>query len=356
MPNFNAPITVAVIGAGVSGAACAASLHRAGLRVTLFDKSRGVGGRMATRRAQWPGPPCGAQAGADPVAEFDHGAQHFSAGHPRFRAAVARAQAAGVVATWRPRVHSGFSALTERSGFVPVPNMPALCRHWAREVPLRTEHLVQRLQRSAAGWQVVLADGANVGPFDQVMLALPAAQAAVLLAGHHDDWADALAAVPMEACWTLMAATDEADWPWDAAEPTKGPLAWVVRNDRKPGRSAPPGVACWVAHASAAWSAEHLEADPTNVTETLRSALAALLPATPGLRWHHASVHRWRYAMPAARVAGIDECWWDAALGLGVCGDFFGTGQIEAAWRSGDELADTVSSGLEALNEEAESV
>lgn len=356
MPNFQAPSTVAVIGAGVSGAACAASLQRAGLNVTLFDKSRGVGGRMATRRLRWAEPQVGAQAGAEQAAEVDHGAQHFNARHPRFRAAVARAQAAGVVATWRPRVHSGFSPLTERSGFVPLPNMPALCRHWAREVLLRTEHTVQRLQRSATGWLLVLASGDSVGPFDQVMLALPAAQAAVLLAGHHDDWADALVAVPMEACWTLMAATDEVDWPWDAAEPTQSPLAWVVRSDRKPGRSAPPGVASWVAHASAAWSAEHLEADPASVAETLRSALARLLPATPGLRWHHCSVHRWRYAMPAARVAGGDECWWDAALGLGVCGDFFGTGQIESAWRSGDELADTVASGLEALNEEAEQV
>ena len=42
---------VAVIGAGLAGAACARGLQAAGVQVTVFDKSRGVGGRLATRRA-----------------------------------------------------------------------------------------------------------------------------------------------------------------------------------------------------------------------------------------------------------------------------------------------------------------
>jgi predicted NAD/FAD-dependent oxidoreductase len=129
----------------------------------------------------------------------------------------------------------------------------------------------------------------------------------------------------------------------------------VLRNDRKPGRSAPPGVATWVAHATAAWSSDHLEAEPAAVAQILCSELAALLPTAPGQRWHHASVHRWRYAVPAERVSAADECWWDAALGLGVCGDVFGDGQVEAAWRSGDELADTVACALDAAADSAAS-
>jgi predicted NAD/FAD-dependent oxidoreductase len=107
-----------------------------------------------------------------------------------------------------------------------------------------------------------------------------------------------------------------------------------------------------VAQATPAWSAAHLEADPATVTEALRDALQSLLPprlaGEPPLAWHHASVHRWRYAVPADR-SSLDgrECWWDADRGLGVCGDFFNGGNVEAAWRSGDELADTVAAWLE---------
>jgi len=338
--------SIAVIGAGMAGTACAASLQRAGFQVTLFDKSRGVGGRMATRRAAWT-----AADGSARTAEFDHGAPHFSARQPRFRAVMARARAVGCAAEWRPRVHSDRLGALALSSLVAVPNMPALCRHLLAGVPLRLGQAVQRLQRHGAGWQVVVEGGETQGPFDQVMLALPPGQAALLLAGHADAWTDTLAAVPMLPCWTLMAVTDDVDWPWDAAEPARGPLAWIARNDRKPGRDASVGGATWVAHATPQWSTEHLEDQPAAVADALGAALAAQLPGIPAPRWHYGSVHRWRYAAPAATAVPGGECWWDPSLGVGVCGDFLTGGDVEAAWRSGDELADTVAACLEARAE-----
>lgn len=336
---------VAVIGAGMAGAACAASLQENGLEVTVFDKSPGVGGRMAMRRAAWP-----AADGSEQTLAFDHGAQHFSARHPRFKAALRRAQAAGVVAPWQPRVHAAWPERTRRDSFVALPQMSSLCRHLLAGPALQLNHAVQRLQRAAAGWQVVAMDGRQAGPFDQVILAMPPAQAALLLAGHHDRWADALAAVRMEPCWTLMAVTQELDWPWDAAEPAQGPLAWVARNDRLPGRSALPGAASWVAHASPVWSAAHADDEPEAVLAALSEALAALLPLGLALNWQHRAVHRWRYALPAVRLGDGADCWWDARRSLGVCGDFMGRGDslgVEAAWRSGDELADTLLAALD---------
>ncbi len=348
MSNQSKVVSVAVIGAGLAGAACAASLQRAGLQVTLFDKAPGVGGRMATRRVHWTD-----ELGAERLVALDHGAQHFSARHPRFRALMSRAETAGVVARWRPRVHAVWPAPIERNSFVAVPNMPTLCRHLLDGVPVRLGQQVQRLQRGASGWQIVIADGDTAGPFDQVMLAMPPAQAALLLAGHNDGWADTLMTTRMAPCWTLMAVTRDVDWPWDAAEPDRGPLAWVARNERKPGRSAPPGCATWVAHASSAWSAAHLEESSATVVDALCAALTSLLAAGRPVTWHHASAHRWRYATPSNPALDARECWWDARLGLGVCGDFFGGGNVEAAWRSGDELADTVAAWLEEPHEVA---
>lgn len=353
MSSFPTPQRVAVIGAGLAGAACAASLQRAGLDVTLFDKSRGLGGRMATRRARWSRPD-GAGCTAEYSIEFDHGAQHFTAQQPRFRAAMQRAVKAGALAPWRQRVHAAWPAAFDRDGFVPVPNMPALARHVGSGVPVRLGQAVQRLQHGVGGWLLVLEDGATAGPFDQVMLAMPPAQAAALLVGHHELWAAELAAVRMEACWTLMAVTDDQDWPWDAAVPQRGALAWVARNERAPGRSPLPGHASWVAQATPAWTSAHLEDDADTVESALREALASLLPAGRGVQWHYSAVHRWRYALPAAAAPDRRECWWDAHRGLGVCGDFLAGGGVEAAWRSGDELADTVAAALEECSEVAE--
>jgi renalase len=341
------PQRAAVIGAGIAGAACAVSLQRAGMRVTVFDKSRGVGGRMSTRRATWTD-----ASGTEQSTELDHGAQHFNATHPRFRAVLKRAIRVGCVAEWQPKVHAVWPGADVINSFVAVPHMPALTRHLLAGLPLHMGEQVQRLQRAADGWHLVVHGFETVGPFDHVMLALPPSQAAVLLAGHHDDWANSLSAVPMQACWTLMAVTQDVDWPWDACEPTDGPLAWVARNDRKPGRDVPLGCASWVAHATPTWTEAHLEDDSAAVTQALRTALSRQLPGcekggTP-IHWLHSSVHRWRYAQ-AAHLSH-EECWWDAALGLGVCGDFMGAGNVEAAWRSGDELADTVAALMEDTN------
>ena len=356
--------TAAVIGAGIAGAACAVSLQRAGVQVTVFDKSRGVGGRMSTRRATWTD-----GDGVDQSAEFDHGAQHFTATHPRFKAVLKRAINVGCAAAWQPQIHAAWPGTQDVNSYVAVPHMPALTRHLLAGLPMHMGEQVQRLQRHADGWHLVVQGGETVGPFDQVMLALPPSQAATLLAGHQDAWADQLVGIEMQACWTLMAVTQDLDWPWDACEPTTGPLAWVSRNDRKPGRDAPKGCATWVAQASAAWSAEHLEDDSALVLESLKTALASQLPSGQKIDWRHTSVHRWRYVTPAGTpavtaaataaataattTAGRDECWYDSGLGLGVCGDFMGEGNVGAAWRSGDELADTVSASIEAIEEAA---
>jgi hypothetical protein len=350
------PPRIAVIGAGMAGAACAAGLRRAGADVTVFDKSRGVGGRMATRRAQW--------ADADgllrPV-EFDHGCPGFTATGPRFRAVVDRAEALGAAARWRPHVDVAGSAPRVRDVVVPTPNMPALCRHLLGGVPLRLGQAVTALQRSAGGWNLHIAGegvdntaaGHREGPFAQVVLAVPPAQAAQLLAGHHDDWAATLAAVPMAPCWTLMAVTDALDWRWDIAEPEHGVLAWVGRDDRKPGRASAAGaphagLVQWVAHATPAWSLAHLEDDPVHVTEALLAVLGRLLTGGAPPHWRHTSVHRWRYAQLARPAADGRRHVWNARLGLAVCGDSFGDGSAEAAWCSGDSLADAVAASLNA--------
>ena len=343
---------IAIVGAGVAGAACAAGLQRAGFEVTVFDKSHGVGGRMATRRAQWTD-----SEGVLRTGEFDHGCPHFTATRPRFKVVIDRAAALGCATRWRQHLHAAFPSPQVRDVVVPTPNMPAFCRYLLSGVPLRLGQAVTGLQRCPEGWLLHLAEGCTEGPFDRVVLAIPAAQAAMLLAGHQSEWAGALTAVRMLPCWTLMAVTDDLDWPWDAAEIDRGPLAQVVRHDRKPGRepaaTGSANSARWVAHATPAWSLAHLEDEPEQVSAALCEALAKLLPGPQPPHWRHARVHRWRYAQLANAASGGFDCWWSASLGLGVCGDSFGNGSVEAAWGSGDELADAIAAAFDGAPERA---
>ena len=114
---------VAIVGAGMAGLCAATSLTSSGYTTRLFDKSRGTGGRLSTRR--------------DGDLAFDLGAQYFTARDGEFVAQVERWQAAGVVAPWEGTIATLGPSDREPSGqspparWVGTPRMSALGRHLA---------------------------------------------------------------------------------------------------------------------------------------------------------------------------------------------------------------------------------
>jgi predicted NAD/FAD-dependent oxidoreductase len=80
--------SVAVIGAGLAGIACARRLREAGVHACVFEAQRAPGGRLATRRFA--------------VASFDHGAQYLTADDPGFRDLLEAAAGAGAAERWQP--------------------------------------------------------------------------------------------------------------------------------------------------------------------------------------------------------------------------------------------------------------
>lgn len=325
MPQSHA-LHVAVIGAGMAGLACASALHAAGVRVTLFDKGRSVGGRLATRRVDG--------------LVFDHGAQYAASRDPAFTAAMQAMAAMGDAAPW-PAAGEG--------RWCGVPGMSALARHIEHQGvgTLQTARHAAFLHREAKGWMVRHRDAATTtpglvsdkggdlaGPFDAVAVAIPAPQARGLL--HPHGFAHEAARASMAPCWALMLAFSEATDVPDVLRPNAGPLRWIARDSSRPGRAALPE--CWIAHGSPEWSRDHLEHPAEAVLALLQGAFlaAAGIGSTPS----YAGVHRWRYALADAPL-GVPALW-DAAVGLGVCGDWCLGARVEAAFLSGRALASMI--------------
>lgn len=340
---------VAVIGAGLAGLSCAQALQAASPRlgIDLFDKSRGVSGRMSTRRGE------GWQA--------DHGAQGFTAQDPAFAQEVQRWVQAGVAAVWAPRLTvlgggdqqaaadaaaPGRQALAgPPDRLVGVPRMTSPAQWLADRLTaggqttsatLHLNHTVQGLLREGGRWRLLTAEHGPLAPaFDAVLLAVPAPQAAPLLDGVASDWARRAQAVAMRPCWTLMMRFDaRVDLPFDAAFVHVGPIGWLARDSAKPGRGPSSAVAeTWVLQASAEWSEAHVEDEPEQAAEALLAAFRQWGGPLPQA-W---SAHRWRYAdSPQSRN---DAMAWCRPDGIGVCGDWLGGGQVEGAWLSGRDLA-----------------
>jgi renalase len=329
------PKNVAVIGAGFAGSALACALSRAGKSVHVFDKARGPGGRLASRRLEWID-----RDGRNETTHLDHGALGLSAVTPNFQDFIDQATRSHWLAEWTPTPAPGGLPLDGHARLhVPVPDMPSLCRHLVSDITSTWSFAVDRLHHDASGWWITAGDRCHGAPFDAVVVALPPLQAAPLISPHRSDWARSASIVSMHPCWTLIGVADslEPAIDWDLGRPINGLLGWVVRSDRKPGRTRIAGQDHWVVHARAGWSRQHIEQPACEVLTSMQTALADYLGQP--VQWQHCTAHRWRYALPRAMKAKPSRpSWWDAALGLGVCGDFFGDSGIEDAWQSARSL------------------
>lgn len=339
MRSTNPPWRVAVVGAGIAGAAAARRLADAGHEVQVFDKARGSGGRLATRRVEWTD-----REDVRRMTRLDHGAPGFAARDDRFRAFVSEATRAGWLTAWEPSPSPRSLPLADAAQlFVPVPEMPRLCRELLAGIACNWSASVDGLLRGGGHWRLRSRTSVLPSEFDLVLLAMPPAQAAPLLISHAPGWARTAAKLAMRPCWTLMGISEPTRelLSWDVALPPQGPLAWVLRNECKPARERSGDEIHWVAHARADWSAGWLEAPGEQVQDELEDALDDWLGEP--LRWKHAVVHRWRYALPPAVPVEADSPhWWDRVHGLGVCGDFLAGQGVEGAWLSGTTLAEAV--------------
>ena len=310
---------VAVIGAGLAGLTCARELAAAGVQVRLYDKSRGPGGRLSTRRS--------------PAGPFDHGGADFAASGSDFAQQVSQWTEAGWLAGVDDARHTG------------VGGMNALPRALAQGLAVQLDTEIAAIEPAGEGrWQLRAhqpVPGLAEQVFDAVVVAVPAEQAVPLL-GVAPALAEGVRPVRSEPTWTVMAA-----WPLalpvrsERLQPSSGPMREARRDDTRPGRERVAGVGCrWVLHATPDWSANNLDAPPDQVLRRLLDAFGEALGVRLA-RPAHAVAHRWRYAQ--VRKPLSEPCGWEATLRIGACGDtWHATGKaegIERAWLSGRALA-----------------
>lgn len=312
---------IAVIGAGLAGLSAARVLTDAGLPVTLFDSQPRPGGRLGHE-----GP-------------ADMAAQYFTARHPAFRQATREWQNRGWIADWTPHLylHDQEYGLRPSSDdiqrMVAVPHMAALAQQLRQDIPF--EHCaVERLRRTTEGdWLVHAGNGTTHGPFDALVLAVPADVAAPLLEVAPQLQQD-VARVHLRPCWSVaLTFAEPLQTQVDACFVRDGPLDWLARNSSKPGRG---DGEVWVVQSTSSWAERHADSSAQEVIAELSQAMAEVLGQPlpePGA----SQAQFWPQARPAEQLK------WGALaaprLNLYVCGDWCLGGRIENAWLSGRQAA-----------------
>ena len=320
---------VVVVGAGMAGLT-AAHLLQERCDVTVLDKGRGVGGRLATRRIG--------------NATLDHGAQFITTHSAEFAATVGRWVTDGVVVPWfRGRI--GPEGALDPDGhtrFRGSVSMNGVAKNLAAGLDVRTASQVAALTHDAESWKVTLVDGSELAA-DVVLATAPVPQTIALLENGDvvltsSDTA-ALNAIAYDPCIALMAVLDGPSGLTEpgAVDPVEGPIDWIADNQLK-GISPVPAVTI---HATPDFSRAQWDATNEVIAEALLDAAQLHSAVVPGL----VQIQRWLYARPSVehpeRFLRLSD------LPPFVCaGDAFGGAKVEGAALSGAAAAAVIGSVL----------
>jgi renalase len=310
----------------------ATELVRTGHRVTVVDKGRSVGGRLATRRITVP-----ASAGApERVARFDHGAQFFTVRDPEFASFVAGWEAAGLVRTW---CH-GFGPVGDgHPRYVVNGGMVTLAKHLAAELSadprfaLVVDTELSSIHHDSGRVRLKAVEGNNFDVVaDSVIVTSPVPQTLALLdrGGFEVDAEirsrlDAVSYVPCVALLVVLDGPSSVQAPGGEQLGQENEWFSFIGDNRAKAISEVDAVTF---HCTDDVSRRLWDVDPAEATQIV---LDACRPWLGGRQVLAAELKRWRYARPLVTDPS-------PALVSGRCvfaGDGFAGAKVEGAALSG---------------------
>ena len=328
---------IAIIGAGLAGCTAAEKLIENGANVVVFEKSRGLGGRLSTKRRKW--------------AWLDMGAQYFTARSSEFSQQVARWVDEGSVKKWEAQFlrfdSTGLSiSPDDNERFVGTPKMNAfLDKHRNSPMTIYFEHKIKQISTDDGAYYIE-TEKEHFGPYKAIICTAPYDQAISMLGTELTPSIRDNGFV-MSPTWAVGLQFAE---PLDIHQHEhiggifvkKGNLSWVGHNSNKPTRSENDTGDTWILHFNPEWSAQHIEEAGEKIIEegiaSFEKIVDAQLPAIT-----NKIAHRWRYA----RNKKSDQPETDGYLQVNgeaiyLAGDWTLGGRVENAYLSGYYAAQSI--------------
>ncbi|XP_072987860.1 uncharacterized protein [Typha latifolia] len=357
---FTTPVpkdpVVAVIGGGVSGLLCAATLEERGIRSVVFDTGmHGLGGRLATRMID-----------PQPLV-FDHAAQFFTVSDQRFQKLVDRWLEKGLVREWKGLFgeleHGGhFTPLASSTAkYIGVNGMRVLADSILLEnhmVNIVRPCWISKIEPFNGVWYLSEKEKPH-GQFDAIVIAHNGKCANRLLSSSGLPLLTRqMKRLELSAVWALLAAFKE-----PLPIPRYGPhaafegafvkgvdsLSWMANNTSKlfPSRSGMPQSWTFFSTSSYGKRTKVPQENIPNVTaEKVKGDILAGVELALGLpkgslqQPFYTRVQLWGAALPT-NTPGI-SCIFDPHGRAGICGDWLLGSSIECAALSGISLANHI--------------
>lgn len=309
----------------MAGLTAARELAKAGHAVTVLDKGRGVGGRMATRRID--------------QSRVDHGAPYFTAQSPVFQAFTEQLILEDIAGIWPVA-----DPTDERLHYIGCEGMSAIAKYTAQSLNVITNERIVRIEKTSLppgdGWRAISESGRTFEG-NNLLITMPAPQTLTLLRDSHigSDLVDlsALETIHYSPGIAVMAVLRV---PSQLPQPgfvrfDSGVVSSVADNYQK---GISPNQSSVTIQAGTAFSQAHFDDDLMAVGHALLNQLSDLIPPADVITYQ---VHRWRYSIADVRhPEPFLRANTTAPLFFG--GDGFGPGNVEGAFLSGLAMADAL--------------
>lgn len=297
-----------VVGAGLAGLVAARTIHDAGRSVTVLDKGRSVGGRLATRRIG--------------EARLDHGAQFMTVRSETFAQQIDDWAARDLAQVWCHGFGDGGGDGHPR--WIARNGMNSLAKDLAIGLDVRVDHLVFSCTQSDDHWTVTVDDGQRLD-CDVLILTAPTPQSYAMVFETVDLPRAMVATEPHRTLCLLAVLDGHSAVPHPGGVQDPSPEIQFVADNHMKGISPVPAI---TVHASPAWSLEHWDAN-----DSLDKLAALAQPWIGSASIAESQLKKWRLATPTA--IWPEPCWTDADHRLVLAGDAFAGPRVEAAYDSG---------------------
>ena len=321
---------VAVIGAGITGITLANLLQKK-VNLTVFEKSRGVGGRMATRRAE--------------PYQFNHGAQYFKIENKEFKVFLQPLMQNKIIKpletnhieilnkkvikrtktynkqyyTAESKINSVVKCLINNNFFIKL-----LCK-------------IEKTVKKNDKWFIIDSESVSYGPYDWLFITIPSNQAIEIL--YNDfKFLDIIKKLKMRSCFSLMLGFDKIkEFDFDTALFLDEDAQWLsirkkIIDDKEYNNL--------LINSSYNFAEQNINSSKDKISDYLIKLVSDILKCELN-NYEHKALHFWKYAM-SEKNNNLGSLL-DEDLKVIVCGDWCMNGKVEGGFLSAKDATNKLS-------------
>lgn len=306
---------IAIIGTGLSAIFSAIHLRKnTDLEINLFDKARGLGGRLATRRAEG--------------GKFDHGAQYFSIARINNLPEIQMLINEGVI-----------NNIEDKDIYFSPDGMTNIAKKLLIDFNIFKEHKLVSIDKENENYKLFFENGSTFNS-DYIIMSCPMPQSLEILNKSKIDYDNNLIKdledLSYFPCIVVMIKSEIKLSNLEkhiGTDVDSKDISWIGDNYGKKVSSI---ENYYTIQCSPEFSYENFENEYDETNEKLKHEMEKIF----GSNYQILSNHKWRYSIPKNFYQGDNSLVINQKDFLGLCGDIFTNGRFDGAITSGLSIAD----------------